>query len=53
MEYRFVGGSDLAAGEAVFAEVQKHLLPEFGLRVSVMLDSNGANTTAWRCTTRC
>ncbi len=42
----FVGGSDLAAGEAVFAEVRKHLLPMFKLSVSVMLDSNGSNTTA-------
>jgi hypothetical protein len=42
----FVGGSDVAAGEAVLAEVRKHLLPGFGLTVSVMLDSNGANTTA-------
>lgn len=42
----FVGGSDVAAGEAVLAEVRKHLMPMFGLSVSVMLDSNGANTTA-------
>src|SRR5437868_708764 len=42
----FVGGSDVAAGEAVLAEVRKHLLPQYGLTVSVMLDSNGANTTA-------
>ncbi|MFO0935289.1 MAG: NAD(P)-dependent methylenetetrahydromethanopterin dehydrogenase [Gemmataceae bacterium] len=42
----FVGGSDVAAGEAVLAEIKKHLMPQFGLSVSVMLDSNGANTTA-------
>ena len=42
----FIGGSDLAAGEAVFAEVRRHLLPMFKLSVSVMLDSNGSNTTA-------
>ena len=42
----FVGGSDVAAGEAVLAEVRKHLIPAYGLTVSVMLDSNGANTTA-------
>src|SRR5438552_1397033 len=36
----FVGGSDLAAGEAVLSAVKKHLLPQYGLRVSVMLDSN-------------
>ncbi len=42
----FVGGSDVAAGEAILAEVVKSLLPKFGLSVSVMLDCNGANTTA-------
>lgn len=42
----FVGGSDVAAGEAVLAEVKKHLIPQYGLSVSLMLDSNGANTTA-------
>jgi len=42
----FVGGSDLAAGEALFEAVQKLLIPEYKLTVSVMLDSNGANTTA-------
>jgi len=42
----FVGGSDVTAGEAVLAAVRKALLPEYGLSVSVMLDSNGANTTA-------
>jgi hypothetical protein len=42
----FIGGSDVAAGEAVLAEVRKHLIPAYGLTVSVMLDSNGANTTA-------
>jgi methylenetetrahydrofolate/methylenetetrahydromethanopterin dehydrogenase (NADP+) len=40
----FVGGSDVAAGEAILAEVERTF---FGpMRVSVMLDSNGANTTA-------
>lgn len=40
----FVGGSDVASGEALLREVQKTF---FGpMRVSVMLDSNGANTTA-------
>ena len=42
----FIGGSDVAAGEKLLAEVRKHLLPNFGLRVSVLLDANGANTTA-------
>src|SRR5688572_28370824 len=34
----FVGGSDVALGEAVLAEVRKHLIPAYGLTVSVMLD---------------
>jgi hypothetical protein len=42
----FVGGSDVAAGEKLMAEALKHMLPKFGLRVSIMLDANGANTTA-------
>ena len=40
----FVGGSDVSAGEAILAQLQRTF---FGpMRVSVMLDSNGANTTA-------
>ena len=40
----FVGGTDMAAGEKVFGVVRKTF---FGpMRVSVMLDSNGSNTTA-------
>src|ERR1700744_5017590 len=42
----FIGGSDGTAGEKLLAEVQRHMLPQFGLRVSVLLDANGANTTA-------
>ncbi len=42
----FIGGNDVAAGEKLLAEAVKHLLPQFGLRVSVLLDANGANTTA-------
>jgi hypothetical protein len=42
----FVGGSDVSAGERLLEEVRRHLLPQFGLRVSVLLDANGANTTA-------
>jgi hypothetical protein len=42
----FIGGSDVAAGECLLDEVRKHMLPQFGLRVSVLLDANGANTTA-------
>lgn len=40
----FIGGSSVAAGEALLAEVRKAF---FGpLRVSAMLDANGCNTTA-------
>jgi hypothetical protein len=40
----FIGGSDVAAGEAVLAKIRKTF---FGpMRVSVLMDSNGANTTA-------
>ncbi|MDX1966596.1 MAG: NADP-dependent methylenetetrahydromethanopterin/methylenetetrahydrofolate dehydrogenase [Planctomycetaceae bacterium] len=40
----FIGGSNVAAGEALLAKVQKTF---FGpVRLSVMMDSNGSNTTA-------
>ncbi len=40
----FIGGSDVGAGEALLEQVKRAF---FGpVRVSVMLDSNGANTTA-------
>jgi hypothetical protein len=42
----FIGGSNVAMGEKLLAEACKHMLPQFGLRVSVLLDANGANTTA-------
>jgi hypothetical protein len=42
----FIGGNDVAAGERLLAEALKSMLPQFGLRVSVLLDANGANTTA-------
>jgi hypothetical protein len=42
----FIGGSSVAAGEQLLDEARKHLLPQFGLRVSMLLDANGANTTA-------
>ena len=42
----FIGGSDVTAGEAIMAEVKKHLIPQAGFSVSLMLDSNGSNTTA-------
>jgi methylenetetrahydrofolate/methylenetetrahydromethanopterin dehydrogenase (NADP+) len=40
----FVGGSDMVTGQALFTAVQKHFF--YGFQVSVMLDSNGSNTTA-------
>lgn len=40
----FIGGSDVAAGEALLRKVRKTF---FGpIRLSVMMDSNGSNTTA-------
>ena len=40
----FIGGTDMSAGERLLAAVQETF---FGpMRVSVMLDSNGSNTTA-------
>lgn len=43
----FVGGSDMQAGQALFEAVQSHFFT--GFQVSVMLDSNGSNTTAAAC----
>ncbi len=43
----FIGGSSMADGEALLAAVQKKFFANF--RVSVMLDSNGSNTTAAAC----
>ena len=40
----WVGGKHVATGEEIFAEVQKAFFGPF--QVSVMLDSNGCNTTA-------
>ncbi len=40
----FIGGSNVSAGEALLAKVRKTLFDP--LRVSVMMDSNGSNTTA-------
>jgi hypothetical protein len=42
----FIGGSDVAAGEKLLQEARKHMIPQFGLTVSILLDANGANTTA-------
>ena len=40
----FIGGGDIVAGQALLSAVQSHFFS--GFRVSVMLDSNGCNTTA-------
>src|SRR5438132_6808636 len=42
----FIGGNDVTAGERLLHEVRRHMLPQFGLQVSILLDANGANTTA-------
>ncbi|MGH7173366.1 MAG: NAD(P)-dependent methylenetetrahydromethanopterin dehydrogenase [Gemmataceae bacterium] len=42
----FIGGSNVTLGEQLLAEARKHMLPQYGLCVSVLLDPNGANTTA-------
>ena len=42
----FVGGSDVAAAEVLVAKALEAMIPAFGLCVSVLLDANGANTTA-------
>lgn len=42
----FIGGSNVTLGEQLLAEVRKHMLPQYGLSVSVLLDPNGSNTTA-------
>lgn len=40
----FVSGSNMVAGEALFKAAQSNFFGDF--RVSIMLDSNGSNTTA-------
>jgi threonine dehydrogenase-like Zn-dependent dehydrogenase len=40
----WIGGSNMSAGEQLLAIAQDSMLPE--LKVSIMLDSNGSNTTA-------
>ena len=40
----FIGGSNMADGQALMQAIQKRFFANF--RVSVMLDSNGSNTTA-------
>lgn len=40
----FIGGSNMDAGQKLLDAIQQHFFP--GFQVSVMLDSNGSNTTA-------
>ncbi len=40
----FIGGSNMVAGQQLFIAAQKHFFA--GFQVSIMLDSNGSNTTA-------
>jgi len=42
----FIGGSDVSLGEQLLTAARKAMVPQFGLQVSVLLDANGANTTA-------
>ena len=42
----FIGGADVGTAEKLLEQVKKSMLPQYGLRVSVLLDANGANTTA-------
>ncbi len=40
----FVGGSDITSGDSLYEAIRKNFFDSF--RVSIMLDSNGCNTTA-------
>lgn len=42
----FIGGSDVGQAEELLMEAKAHLLPHYGLSISLMLDANGSNTTA-------
>lgn len=42
----FVGGSDVAAAEKLADQALKAMIPPAGLRVSLLMDANGCNTTA-------
>lgn len=51
----YFGGSQVPLAEQLFADARKHLIPQFGLSVSMMLDPNGSSTTAAaavRCASR-
>ena len=42
----FVGGSDVVLAKEIHEEVRKHMIQDYGLTVSSMMDANGCNTTA-------
>src|SRR2546423_2636277 len=35
----FIGGSNVRAGERLLEEARKHIIPQFGLSVSMLLDA--------------
>ncbi|NBR06356.1 MAG: bifunctional NADP-dependent methylenetetrahydromethanopterin dehydrogenase/methylenetetrahydrofolate dehydrogenase [Planctomycetes bacterium] len=42
----FIGGGNVEKSEALLVKAVAAMVPEFGLRVSVLFDANGCNTTA-------
>ena len=42
----FIGGGNVEKSEALLAKALGTMVPEYGLRVSVLFDANGCNTTA-------
>ena len=42
----FIGGGNVEKSEALLAKALGVMVPEYGLRVSVLFDANGCNTTA-------
>ena len=42
----FIGGGNVEKSEALLAKALGAMVPEYGLRVSVLFDANGCNTTA-------
>lgn len=42
----FIGGGNVEKSEALLAKALAAMVPQYGLRVSVLFDANGCNTTA-------
>lgn len=42
----FIGGGNVEKSEALLAKALGAMVPEYGLRVSILFDANGCNTTA-------